>query len=160
MWAWTWGTLPLSHGWLLQMEEKSRNLFWHLAICYPVVFCLYSWPFCCMSVSLLILIMEYNFWHEDSGSSLRLAKLLPEPPRRKANGKAVWLKAVCYSLPRTPMGSFHVNVTAVIWCFFANPLSTKGNGMWKQKYLPVAGSFQQTTRNLQSTASNQAIWCA
>lgn len=42
-------------------------------------------------------------------------------------------------LTKDTMGSFHVNVTAVIWCFFANPLSTKGNRMWKQKYLPVAG---------------------
>ena len=97
----TWGTLPLSHGWLLQMEEKSRNLFWHLAICYPMVFYCVLWPFYCMSVLLLILITEYNFWHEDSGSSLRLAKLLPRASQRKANGKAVWLKAACYSLQRT-----------------------------------------------------------
>lgn len=59
-------------------------------------------------------------------------------------------------LTKDTMGSFHVNVTAVIWCFFANPLSTKGNGMWKQKYFASCWAhFSKQQRNLQGTASNQ-----
>lgn len=155
MWAWTWGTLPLSHGWLLQMEEKSRNLFWHLAICYPMVFCCVLWPFCCMSVSLLILITEYNFWHEDSGSSLRLAKLLPEPPRgRQMEKQYGWkLRAIPY---KGHNGFFSCKCHCCDLMLLRQP--TKHKGEWDVETEILASCwahFSKQQRSLQSTASNQ-----
>lgn len=151
----TWGTLPLSHGWLLQMEEKSRNLFWHLAICYPMVFCCVLWPFCCISVLLLILITEYNFWHEDSGSSLWLAKLLPEPPRgRQMEKQYGWkLHAIPY---KGHNGFFSCKCHCCDLMLLHQPSKHKEEWDVETEILASCWAhFSKQQRNLKSTASNQ-----
>lgn len=85
----------------LQIKEKFKNLFWYLAICCPMVFCCVLWPLCCVSVSLLILIMAYNFRHESSRQLPLAEQALARASQRKANGKTVWLRAMCCSLQRT-----------------------------------------------------------
>lgn len=154
MWAWTWGTLPLSHGWLLQMEEKSRNLFWHLAICYPMVFCCILWPFCCMSVSLLILIMEYNFGMRTQAAPSGWPSFLPEPPRGRQMEKQCWkLCAIPY---QGHNGFFSCKCHCCDLMLLCQPTKHKGEWDVETEYLPVAGLISANNkRNLQSTASNQ-----
>lgn len=120
-----------------------------------MVFCCVLWPFCCVSVLLLILIMQYNFQHEDSGSSLRQAKLLPEPPRGRQMGKQYGseLRAIPYK-GHKKFFSYKCHCYGLM--LLHHPTKREGGmGCGNRNTAQFLGSFQQKQRNLQSTAWNQ-----
>lgn len=96
-----------------QIKEKVQKSILIPGNMLPNGFLLCSLTFLLCAVLLLILIMEYNFQHKGSGSSLRQAKLLPESPRGRQMEKQCGLELHAI-LTKDTMGSFHINVTTAV----------------------------------------------
>lgn len=118
-------------------------------------FCCVLWPFCCVSVLLLILITEYNFQHEYERQLPLVGAGLPEEGKWNAGQ----LRATCFSRQRTQCTLF-IKMSLLRSSAFRHPTKCeRGMGCGNRNTAQFPGSTQKRMKLLVEQSWNQVNGC-